>query len=63
MPAGVGLMTNFELLGDVWFQLLIIMVVTVSIMMWFVGTLVQKIMGKAGQKVKKTEIERTDNNG
>ena len=63
VPAGVGLMTNFELLGDVWFQLLIIMVVTVSIMMWFVGTLVQKIMGKAGQKVKKTEIERTDNNG
>ena len=63
VPAGVGLMTNFELLGDVWFQLLIIMVVTVSIMMWFVGTLVQKIMGKAGQKVKKTGIERTDNNG
>ena len=63
VPAGVGLMTNFELLGDVWFQLLIIMVVTVSIMMCFVGTLVQKIMGKAGQKVKKTEIERTDNNG
>lgn len=63
VPAGVGLMTNFELLGDVWFQLLIIMVVTVSIMMCFVGTLVQKIMGKTGQKVKKTEIERTDNNG
>lgn len=63
VPAGVGLMTNFELLGDVWFQLLIIMVVTVSIMMCFVGTLVQKIMGKAGQKVKKTGIERTDNNG
>ena len=62
VPAGVGLMTNFDLLGDVWFQLVIIMVVTVSIMMWFVGTIVQKIMEKTGQKTKKSMIERTDNN-
>ncbi|SHF16873.1 holin-like protein [Atopostipes suicloacalis DSM 15692] len=62
VPAGVGLMTNFDLLANVWLQLLIIMVVTVSIMMWFVGTIVQKVMSKNGQKLNKTRIERTDSN-
>ncbi len=45
VPAGVGLMRNFDLLADVWLQLLIIMLVTVAIMMAFVGIIVQKMMG------------------
>lgn len=47
VPAGVGLMTNFGLLADVWLQLLIIMVVTVAVMMAFVGKIVQKITGNS----------------
>lgn len=44
VPAGVGLMTNFDVLAESWLQLLIIMLVTTAIMMWFVGQVVQKIM-------------------
>ncbi len=44
VPAGVGLMTNFDVLAESWLQLLIIMIVTTAIMMWFVGRVVQKIM-------------------
>ena len=62
IPAGVGLMTNFDLLADVWLQLLIIMVVTVTVMMWFVGTIVQKIMGSSAGETKNTTIERMDSN-
>lgn len=62
IPAGVGLMTNFGLLADVWLQLLIIMVVTVTVMMWFVGTIVQKIMGSSAGETKSTTIERMDSN-
>lgn len=62
IPAGVGLMTNFDLLADVWLQLLIIMVVTVTVMMWFVGTIVQKIMGSSAVETKSTTIERMDSN-
>lgn len=58
VPAGVGLMTNFELLGEVWLQLVIIMIVTTSIMMWFVGTLVQKVKRDSDQKQSKV-FERT----
>lgn len=46
VPAGVGLMTNFDLLADVWLQLIIIMVVTVTIMMLFVGQIVQRVQLK-----------------
>jgi len=62
VPAGVGLMTNFDLLANVWLHLLIIMVVTVIIMMWFVGTIVQKIMKTSDPKANHTLVERTDNN-
>lgn len=62
IPAGVGLMTNFDLLADVWLQLLIIMVVTVTVMMWFVGSIVQKIMGSSAGETKNTTIERMDSN-
>lgn len=54
VPAGVGLMTNFDVLAESWLQLLIIMIVTTSIMMWFVGRVVQKIMNpiKSEEKVE-----------
>lgn len=60
VPAGVGLMTNFDLLADVWLQLLIIMVVTVAVMMVFVGKLVQKIMGNSLNQIN--ELNEVKNN-
>ncbi|MBZ6528293.1 CidA/LrgA family protein [Aerococcaceae bacterium DSM 111021] len=55
VPAGVGLMTQFEVLGgNVWWQLLTIMFVTTALMMWCVGTIVQKMINKREKKeVKK----------
>lgn len=43
VPAGVGLMTNFGVLADTWWQLLVIMVVTTILMMIFVGKVVQSV--------------------
>ena len=43
VPAGVGLITNFGVLADTWWQLLIIMVVTTILMMIFVGKVVQSV--------------------
>jgi len=45
VPAGVGLMTNFDVLAESWLQLLIIMIVTTALMMWFVGKVVQRVKG------------------
>ena len=51
VPAGVGLMTQFEVLGgNVWWQLLIIMFVTTALMMWCVGTVVQTLKHKRENK-------------
>ncbi|MBA5728856.1 CidA/LrgA family protein [Aerococcaceae bacterium INB8] len=51
VPAGVGLMTQFEVLGgNVWWQLLIILFVTTALMMWCVGTVVQKQIDKRQNK-------------
>ena len=51
VPAGVGLMTQFEVLGgNVWWQLLIILFVTTALMMWCVGTVVQKLIEKRQNK-------------
>ena len=51
VPAGVGLMTQFEVLGgNVWWQLLIILFVTTALMMWCVGTVVQKLIDKRQNK-------------
>ena len=41
VPAGVGLMTIFDVLAQSWLQLLIIMAVTCGAMMLFVGKIVQ----------------------
>ena len=51
VPAGVGLMTQFEVLGgNVWWQLLIILFVTTALMMWCVGTVVQKLIDNRQNK-------------
>ena len=51
IPAGVGLMTQFEVLGgNVWWQLLIILFVTTALMMWCVGTVVQKLINNRQNK-------------
>ena len=55
VPAGVGLMTNFDVLADSWLQLLIIMVVTTVLMMGFVGRIVQWVQIK---EEKETTAER-----
>lgn len=52
VPAGVGLMTNFDVLADVWLQLIIIMVVTVTLTMWFVGTVVQSVQNRSKNKTE-----------
>lgn len=43
VPAGVGLMTNFNLLTDSWFFLLVIMFISSASMMGVVGLIVQSI--------------------
>lgn len=52
VPAGVGLMTNFDVLAESWLQLIVIMFVTTILMMIFVGKVVQTIM-KKDQKSKR----------
>lgn len=47
VPAGVGLMANFGVLADTWWQLLILMFVTTFLMMGLVGKIVQVIKLKA----------------
>ena len=51
VPAGVGLMTQFDVLGgNVWWQPLIIMLVTTALMMWCVGIVVQTLKRKRENK-------------
>lgn len=50
VPAGVGLMANFGILANTWWQLVIIMVVTTILMMGFVGHIVQFIKRKSDEK-------------
>lgn len=46
VPAGVGLMANFGVLANTWWQLLIIMGITTVLMMAFVGKIVQFVKVK-----------------
>lgn len=57
VPAGVGLMSNFGVLANTWWQLLIIMAVTTVLMMGFVGKVVQSVKGmvKKNKLVEKGE--------
>ncbi|MGX7349186.1 CidA/LrgA family protein [Dolosicoccus paucivorans] len=43
IPAGVGLITTFHILGDVWWQLLIAMIVTIALLMGVSGVIVQAL--------------------
>lgn len=47
VPAGVGLISNFGVLANTWWQLLIIMAVTTVLMMAFVGRVVQGVKRRA----------------
>lgn len=58
VPAGVGLMTNFDVLAESWLQLLIIMLVTTAVMMWFVGRIVQVVQKRTTKEDKNTTAER-----
>ena len=59
VPAGVGLMTNFDVLAESWWQLLIIMAVTTAVMMWFVGNIVQAVQKRLNKDENKgTTAER-----
>lgn len=57
VPAGVGLMTNFDVLAQSWLQLLIIMGVTCGAMMLFVGKIVQRFKDKSPET---DNLEDTD---
>lgn len=50
VPAGVGLMANFDMLKDIWWQLLIVMVITTGLMIVFVGRVVQRIKRRFDKK-------------
>jgi len=55
VPAGVGLMTNFGILGDVWWQLLLTIVITTTLMLGFVGVVVQFMKRKADGSSKNSK--------
>lgn len=46
VPAGVGLMTNFDILGGIWWQLLLILLISVVVLIGIVGHIVQAIKRK-----------------
>lgn len=50
VPAGIGLMTNFDIIGETWWQLLIIIVISATLMMWFVGFITQFMMNHSSNK-------------
>lgn len=56
VPAGVGLMSNFGVLANTWWQLLVIMAITTMLMMGVVGRIVQAIKSKE----LKAETNTTD---
>lgn len=47
IPAGVGLMTNFGIISSVWWQLLIVVFVSTTLMIALVGITVQAIIRKS----------------
>ncbi len=59
VPAGVGLMSNFGVLANTWWQLLIIMAVTTTLMIGFVGKVVQTIKWRTEKDVLVEKGDRT----
>lgn len=56
VPAGVGLMANFDIIADAWLELLIIMFVTVFLMMGVVGRIVQAVKKKTEKNQEGEQI-------
>jgi holin-like protein len=52
VPAGVGLMTNFGILGDIWWQLLVTIFVTTALMIGFVALVVQWLKRRKDEKTE-----------
>lgn len=52
IPAGVGLMTNFGIISSVWWQLLLVIFISTTLMIGLVGQIVQFIIqrSKVGRK-------------
>jgi len=50
VPAGVALMTNFNILSQYWWQLIIVILVSLSLMLWFVGLVVQTVKRKIDKR-------------
>lgn len=46
VPAGVGLMQVFDAIESVWWQLIVIVIVTTSVLIIFVGKIVQFLISK-----------------
>lgn len=57
VPSGVGIMANFDVLADRWWQLLIIMLVTTIITMIFVGRSVQGIKRRDDAKKSDKKVK------
>ncbi|MBG9983637.1 CidA/LrgA family protein [Aerococcaceae bacterium DSM 111022] len=55
VPAGVGLLTQMDVLASVWWQLLIIMVVTVVVLLVVVGKVVESMTYKDAARNKREE--------
>lgn len=59
VPSGVGIMANFDVLADRWWQLLIIMLVTTIITMIFVGRSVQGIKRRDDAKKSDKKVKES----
>lgn len=57
VPAGVGLMTHFNILGDIWWQLLIIIFVSTILMLGFVGIIAQFMMRRTPGSAEDVEVK------
>lgn len=47
IPAGVGLMTNFGIISSVWWQLLVVIFISTTLMIALVGVVVQLIIRRS----------------
>lgn len=49
VPAGVGLMTHFDTLQSIWWQLLLVVLITVIMLLICIGKFVQKFIRQPNQ--------------
>lgn len=58
VPAGVGLIANFDTLAKTWWQLVVIIALTTALMMAFIGRVVQRLKSRSDKKKgEKTHVE------